>query len=111
MSRIDFLIPLIYFTSSIHYLFISDKRNMTEPANKAGIVLFVDSFSWPKKKSPLQINYDAIDKWLFDKSSFNEVLGLDTHYHLYFDFDSISNDEEYQDVLNWLESLKDVFGP
>lgn len=84
---------------------------MTEPANKAGIVLFVDSFSWPKKKSPLQINYDAIDKWLFDKSSFNEVLGLDTHYHLYFDFDSISNDEEYQDVLNWLESLKDVFGP
>ncbi|KAK8885512.1 hypothetical protein M9Y10_040961 [Tritrichomonas musculus] len=72
---------------------------MTEPANKAGIVFFVDNFSWSKKKTPLQLDYDAIDKCLSDKSSFNEVLGFDTHCHLYFDFDSISNDEEYQDVF------------
>lgn len=84
---------------------------MTEPANKAGIVFFVDSFSWPKKKTPLHLEYDDIDKWLFDKIAFNEVLGLNTHYHLYFDFDSISNTDEYQEVNNWLQSVSEIFGP
>ncbi|KAK8871052.1 hypothetical protein M9Y10_008965 [Tritrichomonas musculus] len=69
---------------------------MTEPANKAGIVFFVDSFSWSKKKTPLQIDYDAIDKSLFDKSSFNEVLGLDTLNHLYFD----SKNMQYKEVFS-----------
>ncbi len=84
---------------------------MLEQGKKTGFVYFVNCFTWPKKKQPLPLEYDSIDKWFFNQIAFIEVLGYDTHYHLYFDFDSISSIEEYDDVINWLNSLTEIFGP
>ena len=83
----------------------------TDIVKKTGSIFFIDCFAWPKKKIPLQIDYNDIDTWLFEKIPLNEVLCYDSHYHLYFDFDSISSEEDYQKVLNWLDSLTETFGP
>ena len=84
---------------------------MTDSEKHPGCVYFINCFAWSKKKIPLELEYDVIDKWFWNKIPFNEVLGFDIFYHLYFDFDSISSVEEFDDVKKWLDSLTDIFGP
>ena len=55
------------------------------------------------------IDYDNIDSIDFRKP-FIEVLDKPEYVHLYFDFDSIETEDEYNTVIGFLDGLKDVFG-
>lgn len=39
----------------------------TDIVKKTGSIFFIDCFAWPKKKIPLQIDYNDIDTWLLKK--------------------------------------------
>lgn len=58
---------------------------------------------------PQRISFDDVDKYDFN-NGFIEYLISEDFVHLYFDFDSISTDDELSDVFDWLDSLKSVFG-
>lgn len=55
------------------------------------------------------IDYNQIDEYPFDKKGFVEYIIPQKYVHLYFDFDSLSTEEEYLDVITWLDRLKVVF--
>lgn len=55
------------------------------------------------------ISHDAVDKYDFSKG-FIEFLTKPEYVHLYFDFDNISNREEFENVLEWLNDISEVFG-
>lgn len=59
---------------------------------------------------PLTISFDEVDKYDFSSNSFIEYIKSVEYVHLYFDFDSISSMDELDDVIEWLDSLKNVFG-
>ena len=61
-----------------------------------------------------KINKNDFDRYLFKKHSFIEQL---IHYkdqplyvHLFFDIDDIDDTTEYKKLIEWLDSLKPVFG-
>lgn len=66
-------------------------------------------FNRPNNFIPKQISFDEINSYDFSKG-FTEYLISEDMVHLYFDFDSISSEDEFLSVFNWLESLSSVFG-
>lgn len=66
-------------------------------------------FARPNNFQPKLISFNNIDNYDINKG-FNEFLISEEYVHLYFDFDSIKTTEELDDVINWLNSLKEVFG-
>ena len=55
------------------------------------------------------ITYDEIDNYDFSKP-FNEVIRKPEFVHLYFDFDKITNKNEWWEVYQWLQKLSRTFG-
>ena len=55
------------------------------------------------------INYNDIDRYDFSKR-FIEVIRKPEFVHVYFDFDSIETLEDWEQLLNWHNSLVPVFG-
>ena len=53
---------------------------------------------------PLQISFEDVDNYDFSKG-FNEILSKPEQVHLYFDFDSISSEDDYDDVIDEKDSL------
>ena len=66
-------------------------------------------FGYPNNWKPFEISFDDVDKYDF-KKGFNEFLIKPEYVHLYFDFDQIQTSEECDEVYDWLEKLKSVFG-
>ena len=63
-----------------------------------------------KIKNALELmNNDEINDYDFSKG-FTEYIISNDFVHLYFDFDSIKNEEEFESVMKWLDKLKEVFG-
>ena len=63
-----------------------------------------------KKKDYIKtIKYSDIDEYDFN-NHFLECIKNPTFVHPYFDFDSIETKEEYEEVIDWLDSLKETFG-
>lgn len=56
------------------------------------------------------INRNEIDNYPFSYRPFNEILLNPKFIRPYFDFDSVSNLLEFNEVINWLNSLQTVFG-
>lgn len=67
-------------------------------------------FNRPNNYRPKEIKFDDVDSYDFSKG-FTEFLISEEYVHLYFDFDSIRSEDEFLDVYEWLEKLKEVFGP
>ena len=67
-------------------------------------------FNRPNNFRPKEIKFDDVDDYDFSKG-FTEFLISEEYVHLYFDFDSIKSEDEFLNVFDWLEKLKDVFGP
>ena len=67
-------------------------------------------FALPNDWKPKEISFDLVNKIKFNQCTFNEFLIKPEYVHLYYDFDSISSEEEYLDVLTWLDEVKGVFG-
>ena len=67
------------------------------------------AFNRPNNFIPKEISFEDINNYDFSKG-FNEFIIGQEYVHLYFDFDSITSEDDYKDVINWLDSLKPVFG-
>ena len=73
-------------------------------------VKFDICFNRPNNYKPPEISFEEIDKYDFNKG-FIEYIVSEKYVHLYFDFDSIKSEDEFYEVLDWLDSLTEVFGP
>ena len=82
-------------------------KNKSKNENK---IKYDICFNRPNNFTPKEIKFDDVDKYDFSKG-FTEFLISEKYVHLYFDFDSISSEDEFLDVYNWLEKLEFVFGP
>lgn len=61
----------------------------------------------------ITINHDQLDKWKHDdffKNGFYEYFKDSTYRRLYFDFDDMKNDSDFEEVLSFLDSLTPVCG-
>ena len=56
-----------------------------------------------------EIGWDKIDNYEF-RNGFIEILDNPEYVHLYFDYDSIKTIDEFNDVSEWLVTLKPTFG-
>lgn len=61
------------------------------------------------KTNPEAITHDEVNNYDFSKGFFEQVAGLQ-YVRPYFDFDEIEDDDQVDDVINWLDSLVPVFG-
>ena len=68
------------------------------------------SFNLPGNAKLLEISHKDVNDYDFTKYSFNEFIIAPDYVHPYFDFDSIQSEEQYLSVIDWLDSLTDVFG-
>lgn len=87
--------------------------------NNAQLITYYDHIQVPKNTlllPPNTISHDDLDmkyasnKTFFTDNAFIEAFTELEHLRLYFDFDSISNPDELDEALSWLDSLKSVFG-
>ena len=60
---------------------------------------------WRKK-----ITHEDVDKFDFKRFNFIEIVDKSEFIRPYFDFDEIEKTEDFEEVIKWLDSLKDVFG-
>lgn len=84
--------------------------NELEGKSEERKVKFDVQINRPNNFKPQEITFEDIDKYYFTKV-FIEFILTEKFVHLYFDFDSISSEDEFISVIDWLESLKEVFGP
>ena len=73
-------------------------------------VKYVDYITRSNNFVPLEVSWKDLDKFDFTNKSFFEVLASPTYVHLYFDFDEITTEEEFVDVLDWMDKVSTVFG-
>jgi len=66
-------------------------------------------FNRPNNYKPKEISFDEVDNYDFSKG-FTEFIISNDYLHLYFDFDEIKNEEQFDSVMEWLEKVKGVFG-
>ena len=86
---------------------IESSANVVKNENK---IKYDVCFNRPNNFRPKEIKFDDVDDYDFSKG-FTEFLISEEYVHLYFDFDSIKSEDEFLNVFDWLEKLKDVFGP
>ena len=60
---------------------------------------------WRKK-----ITHEDVNNYDFEHNNFIELMFKPEYVRLYFDFDEIETIEDYNNVIEWLDTLKDVFG-
>ena len=61
---------------------------------------------------PLYISHEEVNAYDFEEEAFIEVLKKPEEIRLYFDIDeTIKNEEDYKQFLEWLTKVSEVFGP
>ena len=56
------------------------------------------------------ITHEDVDNYDFEHNNFIEIVDKAEYIRLYFDFDSIETTDDYDNVIEWLDNLKDTFG-
>ena len=80
-----------------------------QPQQKQRMIKYDICFNRPKNAKPKEISFEDVDNYDFSKH-FNEFLVDEDYVHLYFDFDTIKSNDEFDDVCCWLDRLVEVFG-
>ena len=77
----------------------------------SGVINWVRFIQTKKEYGYYEINYKDVDKIDF-KKGFNELLqGDENEYvHLFFDVDDIKTREQYNELIEWFNSIKPIFG-
>lgn len=98
----------INMTSSKETIEINEDTSIEEsiPENT---IIYGDRFNYPNNWKGFCISFDDVDNYDFSKG-FNEFIKKPKFVHLYFDFDSIINENNYIEAIEWLDTLKTVFG-
>ena len=94
--------------NNIKVNFISDLSDCSE--EEENTIMYSTKISFSNNSTPLEITFDDVDLYDFDKKTFNEVIKNQQYVHLYVDFDSITTEEEYLEVIEWLDDVAKVFG-
>lgn len=96
--------------NSIEELLFNDDKKLkistTEQKIKYGL-----KFAYSNRWVPFEISFDEVDKYDFSNKAFNEFIINQEFVHLYFDFDSIADEQQFLDVITWLDKVSEVFGP
>ena len=84
-------------------------QQQPQPQQKQRMIKYDICFNKPKNAKPKEISFEDVDNYDFSKH-FNEFLVDEDYVHLYFDFDTIKSNDEFDDVCCWLDRLVEVFG-
>ena len=76
---------------------------------KNSMIKYGVKINYSNNWKPLEISYNDINNYDFSKGFLECHKDLE-FVHLYFDFDNISSEAEYKDIINYLDTLKVVFG-
>ena len=58
-----------------------------------------------------EVTWEELDKFDFEKKVFFEMFSEQPKYvHLFFDFDSITDNKQFDEVFEWLTNLEKIFG-
>ena len=81
-----------------------------------GTILYHDHIKLPNmcgsKYPKLKVTtHESLRYYNFERGFLEFIIGNLENIRLYFDFDKIKSEDEYLDVIKWLETLKPVFGP
>ena len=68
-------------------------------------IIYNKTASWRKN-----ITHEGVDNYDFEHNNFIEIIDKAEYIRPYFDFDEIETTKDYDNVITWLNSLKDVFG-
>ena len=86
-------------------LFLDD----THEENEERMIKYNTFIACYKDDELKRISFSDVDDYDFNQG-FIEFLISEDYVHLYFDFDSISNEVEFEEVLTWLSELSETFG-
>lgn len=86
-----------------------EEKEIPEEEKEPTIIYWVDRFNITSNKKFNEITHDEINNFDFKHNTFNEVLKEPEYVRPYFDVDNIKTEEEYLDLINWLDSLTSVF--
>ena len=76
---------------------------------KSSMIKYDVKINYSNNWKPREISYNDINNYDFSKGFLECHKDLE-FVHLYFDFDNISSEAEYKDIINYLDTLKVVFG-
>ena len=62
-------------------------------------------------RTPDTISHEEVNDYDFENEAFLEVLKKPDEVRLYFDVDELNDEEDYQQLLAWLNNVSEVFGP
>ena len=88
---------------------IEQTQPQPQPQQKQRMIKYDICFNRTKDTKPQEISFEDVDNYDFSKH-FNEFLVDEDYVHLYFDFDTIKSNDEFDDVCCWLDRLVEVFG-
>lgn len=88
---------------------IRTKQPQQQTQQKQRMIKYDVCFNRTKDAKPKEISFEDVDNYDFSKH-FNEFLVDEDYVHLYFDFDTIKSNDEFDDVCCWLGRLVEVFG-
>ena len=77
----------------------------------SGVINWVQFIQTKTEDGYNTINYNEIDKIDFTKG-FSELLqgDINKYVHLFFDVDNIQTREQYNELIEWFDSIKPIFG-
>ena len=77
----------------------------------SGVINWVQFMETKTEDGYNTINYNEIDKIDFTKG-FSELLqgDINKYVHLFFDVDNIQTREQYNELIEWFDSIKPIFG-
>ena len=88
---------------------IEQTQTQQQPQQNQRMSKYDVCFNRCKHAKPKEISFEDVDNYDFSKH-FNEFLVDENYVHLYFDFDTIKSNDEFDDVSYWLDRLVEVFG-
>ena len=63
------------------------------------------------RQTPLTISHEEVNSYDFEHEAFLECLKNPEEVRLYFDIDKLADEEDYEQFLEWLTKVSEVFGP
>ena len=63
------------------------------------------------RQTPLTISHEEVNSYNFEHEAFLECLKEPEEIRLFFDIDKLADEEDYEQFLEWLTKVSEVFGP
>ena len=75
------------------------------------MIKFFKQICVASNRTPETISHEEVNNYDFEDEAFLEVLKKPDEVRLYFDVNELNDEEDYKQLLAWLNKVSEVFGP